>query len=99
MKPKVINNVPKPVVPVDINTLKWSGFRKTAKKILMSAENYKMDTDELMKKLAVVYAKNHDDIEENVDMKLMKKCLYEKLEENSHFVIDLGKNMIRYKLP
>ena len=58
-----------------------------------------MDTDELMKKLAIVYAKNHNDIEENVDMKLIKKYLYEKLEENSHFVIDLGKNMIRYKLP
>ena len=63
----------------------------------MSVENYKMDTDELMKKLAIVYAKNNNDIEENVDMKLMKKYLYEKLEENSHFVIDLGKNLIRYK--
>ena len=97
VKPKVINNIPKPIVPVDINTLKWSGFRKTSKKILMSVENYKMDTDELMKKLAIVYAKNHNDIEENVDMKLIKKYLYEKLEENSHFVIDLGKNLIRYK--
>ena len=98
-KPKIINNQPKPIVPVDIDALKWSGFRKTSKKILMSVENYKMDTNELLNKLALVYANSKDDIPENVDMQLMKKYLLEKLEENSHFIIDLGKNTIRYKSP
>ena len=65
----------------------------------MSVENYKMDTNELLNKLALVYANSKDDIPENVDMQLMKKYLLEKLEENSHFIIDLGKNTIRYKSP
>ena len=46
---------------------------KYVEAMFMQVKKLIMDTDELMKKLAVVYAKNHDDIEENVDMKLMKK--------------------------
>ena len=95
-KPQIINK-PKEIISCDIDTLKWSGFKKTSKIILMSFENYKLGIDKLLEKLAIVFAKNHDDIPENCDMKKMRKILLDKLEECKYFVIDLGKNEIRYK--
>ena len=63
----------------------------------MSKENYKMKMNELMYDLAFVYARTNNEQQDNVDMNLLKKYLLEKLEQNDHFVIDLGKEMIRYK--
>ena len=45
----------------------------------------------------IVYAKNHDDIPENCDMKKMKKILLDKCEECKFLVIDIPKNILRYK--
>ena len=92
-----INNAPKPIMSVNISELKWSGFKKTSKIILMSKENYKMKMNELVNDLASVYARTKNEEQDNVDMNLLKKYLLEKLEQNDHFVIDLGKEMIRYK--
>jgi hypothetical protein len=82
---------------VDINQLKWSGFRKTSKKILMGFENYKLSMNDLIQKLCLVYSKNKNVEVEAVDQGLAKKHLLEKLEKDSKFVIDLSKNTIRYK--
>ena len=90
-------NKEKKIVPCDIQTLKWSGFKKTSKIILMSYENYKCDIDELIKKLAIVFAKNHDDIAENVDIKKMKQILLDKCEDCKFIVIVIPKNTLRYK--
>ncbi len=90
-------NKEKKIVPCDIQTLKWSGLRKTSKIILMSCENYKCDIDKLIEQLAIVFAKNHDDIAENVDIKKMKQILLDKCEECKFFVIDIPKNTLRYK--
>ena len=90
-------NKEKKIVPCDVETMKWSGFKKTSKLILMSYENYKCDIDKLLEKLAIVYAKNHDDIPENCDMKKMKKILLDKCEECKFLVIDIPKNILRYK--
>ena len=90
-------NKEKKIIPCDIQTMKWSGFKKTSKIILMSYENYKCNIDELIEKLAVVFAKNHDDIAENCDKKKMKKVLLDKCEECKFLVIDIKKNTLRYK--
>ena len=95
-KPNFVNKEKK-IVPCDIETLKWSGFKKTSKIILMSCENYKCDINKLLEKLAIVFAKNHDDIPENCDMKLMKKVLLDKCEDCKFLVIDIPKNTLRYK--
>ena len=95
-KPNFVNKEKK-IVPCDIETLKWSGFKKTSKIILMSCENYKCDINKLLEKLAIVFAKNHDDIPENCDMKLMKKALLDKCEDCKFLVIDIPKNTLRYK--
>ena len=95
-KPNFVNKEKK-IVPCDIETLKWSGFKKTSKIILMSCENYECDINKLLEKLAIVFAKNHDDIPENCDMKLMKKVLLDKCEECKFLVIDIPKNTLRYK--
>ena len=63
----------------------------------MSCENYKCDINKLLEKLAIVFAKNHDDIPENCDMKLMKKALLDKCEDCKFLVIDIPKNTLRYK--
>ena len=63
----------------------------------MSCENYKCDIDKLIEQLAIVFAKNHDDIAENVDIKKMKQILLDKCEECKFFVIDIPKNTLRYK--
>ena len=95
-KNKFINK-PKEIVKCDIENLKWSVFKKTSKIILMSYENYKCDIDKLIEQLAIVFAKNHDDIAENVDIKKMKQILLDKCEECKFFVIDIPKNTLRYK--
>ena len=95
-KPNFVNKEKK-IVPCDIETLKWNGFKKTSKIILMSCENYKCDINKLLEKLAIVFAKNHDDIPENCDMKLMKKVLLDKCEDCKFLVIDIPKNTLRYK--
>ncbi len=90
-------NKEKKVVPCDVETLKWSGFKKTSKIILMSYENYKCDIDELIEKLSIVFAKNNDDIPDNCDKKKMKKVLLDKCEDCKFLVIDIPKNTLRYK--
>ena len=95
-KPKQFNK-PKEIVECDIESLKWSGFKKTSKIILMSYQNYKCDINKLIDQLAIVFAKNHDDIPENCDMKLMKKVLLDKCEDCKFLVIDIPKNTLRYK--
>ena len=90
-------NKEKKIVPCDIETFKWSGFKKTSKIILMSYENYKCDIDKLIEKLAIVFAKNHDDIPDNCDIKKMKQILLDKCEECKFLVIDIPKNTLRYK--
>ena len=90
-------NEKKEVVPVDMEKLKWSGFRKTAKKILMAHENHKLGFKELFEKLALVYAKNNGVQKEEVCLDLVKKHTISKIEDNDKFVIDLGKSTIRYK--
>ena len=95
-KVKIINK-PKEIAKCDINTLKWSGFKKTSKIILMNFDNYKLKIEELINKLAIVYANNHNTSPENCDTEKMKKFLYDKLEDNKYFIIDLGKDTIRYK--
>lgn len=96
-KKNINNNTPKPVMKVDLDKLKWSGFKKTSKIILMSYENYKMNMNHLMNALAKVYAHTKKEDIDDIDMGLVKKYLLEKLGENEHFVIDLGKDVIRYK--
>ena len=95
-KNKFINK-PKEIVKCDVETLKWSGFRKTSKIILMSYENYKCDIDKLIEKLAIIFAKEHDDIPDNVDIKKMKIILLDKCEDCKFLVIDIPKNTLRYK--
>ena len=90
-------NKEKKVVPCNVETLKWSGFKKTSKIILMSYENYKCDIDELIEKLSIVFAKNNDDIPDNCDKKKMKKVLLDKCEDCKFLVIDIPKNTLRYK--
>ena len=87
----------KVVEKLDINTLKWSGFRKTTKKLLKSCEGYKLGIKDLSDKLAYVYANFRQASIEDVDMTLLKKNLMRKLENDSRFVIDLIKNTIRFK--
>ena len=95
-KSKFVNK-PKEIKKCDIQSLKWSGFKKTSKIILMSYENYKCDINELIDKLAIVFAKNHDDIPENCDKKKMKTILLDKVENCKYFSIDIPKNTLRYK--
>ena len=90
-------NKPKEIIECDVKTLKWSGFKKTSKIILMSYENYKCDIDKLIDQLAIVFAKNHDDIPENCDKKKMKTILLDKVENCKYFFVDILKNIIRYK--
>ena len=85
------------VVKCDPTKLKWSGFKKTSKKILKSYENYKTSIDNLVENLTKIFAKSQKVDVENCDKKMMKKLLFDKVEENKRFVIDLGKNTIRYK--
>ena len=90
-------NKEKKIIPCDIQEMKWRGFKKTSKIILMSYENYKCNIDELIEKLAVVFANNHDDIADNCDKKKMKKVLLDKCEDCKFLVIDIPKNTLRYK--
>ena len=52
VKKAIIINKPKEIVKCDINKLKWSGFKKTSKIILMNFDNYKLKIEELINKLA-----------------------------------------------
>ena len=56
-KNKFINK-PKEIVKCDVETLKWSGFKKTSKLILMSYENYKCDIDKLIDLLEQILKMN-----------------------------------------
>jgi hypothetical protein len=85
------------VVPVNLKELKWSGFRKTSKKILMGHENFKLPINELFEKLAEVYSYYKKVIKEEVCMNLLKKHTNIKLENDERFIMDLSKNTIRYK--
>jgi hypothetical protein len=86
------------VKKVDLNELRWCGFKKTSKKILIGNDNYKLPIKELLEKLAFVYAKNNDADNETVDMDLLKKHTMNKLAKDNRFVIDLSKNTIRFKI-
>ena len=92
-----IKQIEKKIIKFNINELKWHGFRKTSKIILMGYENYKLNINELIDKLSIVYVKKFNEIPENFDKIKAKKILIEKLENNRYFVIDLGKNTIKYK--
>ena len=63
----------------------------------MGYENYKLNINELIDKLSIIYVKKFNEIPENFDIIKAKKILIEKLENNRYFVIDLGKNTIKYK--
>jgi hypothetical protein len=95
-KSKFINK-PKEKIECDVEELKWSGFKKTSKIILMSYDNYKCDINELIDKLAIVFAKNHNDIPDNCDKKKMKTILLDKVENCKFFFIDIPKNTLKYK--
>ena len=82
---------------VDLNSLKWIGFRKTAKKILMGFENYKLSMQDLIQKISHVYSKNKEVDVDSVDLGLVKKHLLDKLDKDNRYVIDLSKNTIRFK--
>jgi len=85
------------ILPVNINELKWGGFRKTSRRILMGHENYKLNMKDLFEKLSQVYA-NYKRVEkEEVCLNLVKKYTMNKIENDEKFVIDLSKNTIRYK--
>lgn len=96
-KRQVTPTAHKPIVEVNVDALKWSGFKKTARTVLMSHENYKASMSELVDVLAEVYARNKKEEVDNVDKGLLKKHLVEKLGENMHFVVDLGKGVVKYK--
>ena len=63
----------------------------------MSHENFKLGMKELFDKLAHVYAKNNQADKEHVCLDLVKKHTLGKLEDDDRFVLDLCKNIIRYK--
>ena len=92
-----IKQIEKKIIKFNINELKWHGFKKTSKIILMGYENYKLNINELIDKLSIIYVKKFNEIPENFDIIKAKKILIEKLENNRYFVIDLGKNTIKYK--
>jgi len=77
--------------------LKWSGVRKTAKKILSRCEFFRCDISNLTKSMTVIYAHSKKVDVDNVDDYMLKKSLMDKLESEDKFVIDLNKNTIRYK--
>jgi len=91
------NNNQKVIVPVNLDELKWRGFRTTSKKILRGFENYKLPMSDLFEKLAHVYAKQKGANKNEVDMELVKKHTLAKLENDDRFVLDLSKNTIRFK--
>lgn len=94
----VFNSNKLEIKPVDINKLKWNGFRKTSKKILQANENYRLSMNDLFDKLAQVYANTKGVDKEMVCMDLLKKHALSKLEDDSKFVIDLSKNTVRHKI-
>ena len=94
---KFMNGGKLEIKPVDLNSLKWNGFRKTSKKILMGFENYKLSMKDLIDKISHVYSKNQEVDFESVDQVLVKKHLLDKLDKDDRYVIDLSKNTIRYK--
>ena len=77
--------------------IKWGGIRKTTKKILSRCEFFKCDINKFIEKLTEIYSKFKTIKMDNVDTDLLKKTLLNKLENEEKFVIDLGKNIIRYK--
>ncbi len=85
------------IVPIKLGELKWKGFRKTAKKVLMSFENYKLNINDLADKLAEVFANNQGVDKEEVCVELVKKNISKKLEDIDTYVFDLSRNTIRYK--
>ena len=82
---------------VDLDELKWSGFRKTTKKILMGNEGYKLAMKEVFERLAHVYSVNKKVKKEEVCLDKLKKTTLSKLEDDERFVLDLSKHIIRYK--
>lgn len=77
--------------------LKWSGIRKTSKKALLRCEFFKSDINNLCKILSEIYARSKNEKLENINLDLLKKSLINKIESEDKYVIDLSKNIIRYK--
>lgn len=78
--------------------IKWSGVRKTAKKILLRSEFFKKEIIELVDVMADVYSRFKKAEKENVDVDALRKSMLNKLESEEKFVIDFSKNTIRYKI-
>jgi hypothetical protein len=85
------------VQKVDLDKLKWSGFRKTTKKILLGQEGHKLPMKDVYDKLSHVYAHNKQVSKEEICLDKLRKAVMLKIEDDNKFVIDLGKNTIRYK--
>jgi hypothetical protein len=90
-------NTPKVIQKVNLNELKWSGIRKTSRKILNGEEHHKMPIANFLKGLAQVYANSRNANVEEVDNDLLKNHTMKKLENDDRFVIDLSRNTIRFK--
>jgi hypothetical protein len=91
------NNNKLEIKSLDLNSLKWTGFRKTCKRILKGFENYKLSLNDLIVKITHVYAKDKNADLDHVDQGLVKKHLLQKIEKDNRFVIDLSKNTVRFK--
>jgi hypothetical protein len=94
---KILPNQNVVVQKIDLDKLKWSGFRKTTKKILLAHEGHKSSMKDVYEKLAHVYARNKKVAKEEVCLDKLKKTVMAKIEDDNKFVIDLGKSTIRYK--
>jgi len=78
--------------------IKWGGVRKTAKKILMRSEFFKKEINQLVDLMADTYCRLKKTDKDDIDLDAMRKSMLNKLEEEDKFVIDLGKNTLRYKI-
>lgn len=81
----------------DFENVKWGTIRKVSKDVLNTCNDAKSNIDEFIKKLAEVYIKEKKITIEEIDLLQLRKKVLDKLEENEKFVLDLSRNIIRYK--
>jgi hypothetical protein len=96
-KSNIVHNLKDNIDELDFKDIAWKGFSKTSKNIISLINVRKITIERLVKELSKIYSKYKNvDIEE-VDEKLMKEHLMDKIENNDKFVLDLGKGLIRLK--
>lgn len=96
-KINVNHNLKDNINEVDFSTVEWKGFCKTTKNLISLINVKKITIDRLIKELSKIYSKHKKvDIEE-VDEKLLKEHLMDKIENSDKFVLDLSKGVIRLK--